>query len=80
MIMIDPWDPTPTYKQLAAVLRSRIISGQYGPGDQLPSEKQLIDESGLARETVRRAIKLLRDQKLVVTLPGRGTFVPPDDR
>ncbi|WP_207782572.1 winged helix-turn-helix domain-containing protein [Phytoactinopolyspora limicola] len=76
--MIDHWDPTPSYRQLASILRTRITSGEYGPGTQLPSEKHLTDESGLARETVRRAIKLLRDEGLVVTLPGRGTFVPPD--
>jgi DNA-binding GntR family transcriptional regulator len=51
-----------------------------GPGDQLPSESDLVQHHGLARETVRRAVKLLRDEGRVITLPGRGTFVPPEGR
>ncbi|AYY11902.1 GntR family transcriptional regulator [Actinobacteria bacterium YIM 96077] len=78
--MINPWDATPTYLQLAAALRARIESGEYGPGDQLPSESQLVGETGLARETVRRAIRVLREEGLVITLPARGTYVPPQDR
>lgn len=72
------WDPTPPYQQLASILRDRIAAGEFRPGDALPSEKDLVQEHGLARETVRRAVKVLRDEGLVVTIPGRGTFVPPD--
>jgi GntR family transcriptional regulator len=80
VVAIDQWDPTPPYRQLAALLRARIESGDLGPGDQLPSESVLVQEHELARETVRRAVKLLRDEGLVITLPGRGTFVPPRGR
>lgn len=78
MIDIDPWDPTPPSQQLAAILRGRIVDGALGPADQLPSETQLMQSTGLARETVRRAIRILREEGLVITLPGRGTFVPPE--
>ena len=74
------WDPTPPYQQLASILRDRIAAGEFRPGDVLPSEKDLVQEHGLARETVRRAVKVLRDEGLVVTIPGRGAFVPPDPK
>lgn len=77
--MVDQWDPTPIYQQIAAILRARIEDGTYGPGDRLPSEKDLQQEYGVARETARATFRYLRDQGLIVILPGRGSFVPPDE-
>lgn len=76
---IDPWSPEPIYRQLAAILRERIANGTYAPGTRIPSELTLTQEHGIARDTARAAIRLLRDEGLVVVLPGRGTFVPPED-
>jgi GntR family transcriptional regulator len=75
---VTMWDPTPVSQQIAAVLRERIQSGEYGPRDRLPSEKELQEEYGIARETARRVFRYLREEGLVVTLPGRGTYVPPE--
>jgi GntR family transcriptional regulator len=74
---VDRWTTEPIYKQLAAIFRAKIKSGELKPGDQLPSEPRLVQEYGVARDTARAAIRMLRDEKLVITLPGRGTFVPP---
>lgn len=74
---VDQWSTEPIYRQLAEILRAKIASGEYGPGDKLPSEPRLQQEHGHARDTIRHAIKLLREENLVVTLPGRGTFVRP---
>ena len=65
------------YRRLAAVLRDRIRSGE--PGRRMPSEKDLHDEFGLARETVRRALAVLRQEGLIEVRQGRGTYVvdPP---
>lgn len=65
----------PIYQQLAAIIRHKIESGELLPRQPVPSEKQLQQEHGIARETVRRAIALLRDDGYVYTLPQRGTFV-----
>ncbi len=65
----------PVWRQLAAILRARILAGRYEPGHAVPSEKQLEQEFGIARGTTRKAIALLRDEGLVVTVAGRGTYV-----
>jgi GntR family transcriptional regulator len=68
-------DPTPLYIQLADILRAMITSGELLPRSLLPSESYLQQEQGVSRGTVRMAMRLLRDQGLVVTITGRGTFV-----
>jgi DNA-binding GntR family transcriptional regulator len=68
-------NPTPYYLQLASLLRAEIESGKWGPSEPLPSESTLQQEHGVSRGTVRAAIKVLRDEGLVVTIGARGTFV-----
>ena len=71
------WDPTrPKWEQIAAILRARIESGEYAPNERL-SEVKLEGEFGVARITVRKAIRALRDEGLVVTTRGMGSFVVP---
>ena len=80
--VIDYGVATPVWKQLAAILRARIRNGRYEPGRAVPSEKTLEQEFGVARGTIRKAIALLRDEGLIVTVAGRGSYVAdplPDD-
>jgi DNA-binding GntR family transcriptional regulator len=72
-VKIDPGSPDHPYVQLAALLRARIASGQIV--SVLPSIMDLTEETGLSVGTVRRAVKLLVEEGLVRTIPGRGTFV-----
>ena len=74
--------PEPAWRQLAAILRGRIIAGHYAPGHAIPSEAECEREWGISRGTCRKAIALLRREGLVVTVAGRGTYVAdplPDD-
>ena len=71
---INPHAPEPSYKQLAAQLRQRIISGQIKPHEQLPSITYMVQETGLAVGTVRRAVALLVEEDYAYTVPGRGTY------
>ncbi len=72
--MID-YDPTrPKWEQIAEVLRARITSGELPPLT-LISEVQLEADFGVARGTVRKATAALRDEGLIVTTPGMGSFV-----
>jgi GntR family transcriptional regulator len=72
---IEPISAEPVYRQLADILREQIETGELPPGTLVPSEATLQQEHGIARDTVRAAIRLLRDEGLVVTTPGKGTFV-----
>jgi GntR family transcriptional regulator len=72
-------NPVPLYTQLADILREMITSGELQPRSPLPSESYLQQEQGIARGTVRTAIGILRDEGLVVTISGRGTFVKEPD-
>jgi GntR family transcriptional regulator len=72
-VTIDLDQPMPPYRQLAAILRDKIASGELS--GRLPSEKSLMQEYGLALGTVRKSIALLRDERLVETTPGWGSYV-----
>jgi GntR family transcriptional regulator len=74
-VSIDRDGPTPVYVQLAAILRGRIQAGEFAPGRALPSETTLMQEYGLARETVRKGVRVLRDEGLVQIVQGRGAYV-----
>jgi DNA-binding GntR family transcriptional regulator len=71
----DPLAPVPRYRQIAVILRERIESGELEPDRPIPSEAQIQQEFGVARETARRAVALLREEGYVVTVPGMGTYV-----
>jgi GntR family transcriptional regulator len=70
----------PLYQQLRSLLRDRIDSGVYRPGDPFPSEAELISQHSVSRITVRRAIAELEREGLVVTRQGAGTFVADPSR
>lgn len=65
----------PASRRLAARLRAAIESGELGPRDRLPSERQLVDTHNVARNTAREAVRLLADEGLVTVEHGRGAFV-----
>jgi DNA-binding GntR family transcriptional regulator len=74
---IDRDAQEPAYAQLANILRRQISTGEFRPGDQLPSEAQLCRRFEISPMTVRRSINLLADQGIISTAQGRGTFVKP---
>jgi GntR family transcriptional regulator len=63
------------YQQIADDLRAQIESGKLKPGQQLETELELRERWGASRNTVRDAIRQLLTLGLVVTRPGKGTFV-----
>lgn len=56
-------------------LADRITRGELAPGEQLPTERELGDQFGVSRVTVRRALASLARAGLVYAIQGRGTFV-----
>ena len=72
---IDPKSPIPRYYQLYTSLRSRIRDGEFQAGDALPSERQLVEDYGVSRITVVKALDILDQEGLVDRQHGRGNFV-----
>jgi GntR family transcriptional regulator len=66
---------SPLYHQIYLILRSRILDGEYGPGDYLPGERDLEALFGVSRITSVRALNELAKEGLVVRERGRGTRV-----
>jgi len=63
------------FEELASQLRSQILSGVWTPGTKLPTENELIQETGLSLTTVRRAYEALVAEELVTRRRGAGSFV-----
>lgn len=72
---LDPDDPRPPYQQVANALRAAILTRTFQPGEKLPSGPDLANRFGVARMTVQQAIRLLRDEGLVVSRQGSGVYV-----
>jgi len=70
---VDPFGREHAYVQVANDVARRIGAGEITR--KLPDERALADEYGVAYVTVRHAMQVLREQGLIVTIHGRGTFV-----
>ena len=71
---IDYDAPDPPMRQIADWLREEIRSGRIPPGKKIPSETWLVQAFGVARTTVRRSVALLRDEGVITTIQGRGSW------
>ncbi|WP_435172462.1 GntR family transcriptional regulator [Actinacidiphila sp. bgisy145] len=65
----------PVYRQLSTALQGRIDAGEWGPGEKLPSEPELVREFGVNRLTVRQALDELERAGAVAIRHGKGTYV-----
>lgn len=75
----DPRGRKLVFMQIADVLAERIEDGTYPPDGRLPAEPELVAEFGAARESVRRAIRELRERGLIETVAGKGSYVLPEN-
>ncbi|MCX4485835.1 winged helix-turn-helix domain-containing protein [Streptomyces anulatus] len=79
------WKPDPTshvyvYLQVVHHIAEEIRTGRLPVGARLPAERDLADQYGVAVNTIRRAVRDLRDQDLVITVPIKGTFVKAEQQ
>jgi DNA-binding transcriptional regulator YhcF (GntR family) len=65
----------PRWRQVAQVLRERIADGTYPPRTRVPSVLQLQSEFGIAAATGQKVHRALREEQLIYTEPGLGSFV-----
>ncbi|MEV4658883.1 TetR/AcrR family transcriptional regulator C-terminal domain-containing protein [Micromonospora sp. NPDC049301] len=73
MTQID--ESAPPYLRIVGELRRRITAGELGPGDRVPSTRQIVREWGVAMATASRALTVLRQDDLVRAVPGVGMVV-----
>ena len=62
------------YQRITDSLRRRLLSGQWPPARQLPTERELCQQFAASRITIRRALQILEQEQLVERRQGRGTF------
>lgn len=65
----------PIYVQLVEILQSKIIAGEYKPGEKLPSVRDLAAEAGVNPNTMQRAFANLEQMGLIVTMRTNGRTV-----
>ncbi len=66
----------PPYRAISAALRERIEAGEWLPGEQIPSVRQLGEEYEVSIGTARRALAVLAEEGLIVVTPSWGAFIP----
>lgn len=66
---------SPLYQQIKALIMQGLQSGEWKPGDLIPSEIELAQRYKVSQGTVRKAIDELAAENLVVRRQGKGTFV-----
>ena len=75
IVSIDPRDRTPIYAQLERGLRAAIATGRLGPGDQLPTVRQLAVDLEVNANTVARVYSELERAGVIETRRGVGSFI-----
>jgi GntR family transcriptional regulator len=74
-VKVDRREPTPLHDQVAAEIRRAIAEGEAGPGERLPLAKDLAAVLGVNKNTVLRALHMLRNEGLLDFTRGRGITV-----
>jgi GntR family transcriptional regulator len=74
-VKLDHDDPTHLHEQVAAEIRRAIAEGEATPGERLPPAMDLAAVLGVNRNTVLRALRMLRDEGLLEFRRGRGITV-----
>ncbi len=70
---------SPLYRQIRELITKSLASGEWRPGDMIPSESELAERFGVSQGTVRKAIDEMADENLLVRRQGKGTFVATHD-
>ena len=74
MLSLNYRDPRPIYEQLEEKLRRMILSGAIGPGEKLPSVRELAGQLAINPNTIQRAYRELESAGFIYSVPGKGSF------
>jgi len=67
--------PTRIYEKVVEELKDLISRGELRPGDPLPPERQMMEDLGVSRSSLREAFRVLELIGLIESVPGKGRFV-----
>ena len=70
-VFLRPLPVQRSYTILADELRRTILEGQLDEGTRLPSERELVTQTGINRSSVREALRMLEVEGLLRSSPGR---------
>jgi GntR family transcriptional regulator len=73
-------DFVPRYYQVYVVLQQRIREGEWSPDAAMPTEQEFAARFGVSRVTIRKALNMLEEERLILRQQGRGTFALPPPR
>jgi len=76
-IVIDLDEAVPLFTQLIDQVKAAVLAGEIGPGDPLPSIRQLANDLDVNQKTVAKAYRLLERDSVIETKGYRGTFIHP---
>ncbi len=76
-MQVDFTTSIPIYLQIISAFKHRLAAGDLGPGDKLPSQRDLAIDLKVNANTVQRAYREMENLGLVETLRGQGTFISP---
>lgn len=75
IVRLDPIDRHRVATVAIDRIKALILDGHLGPHDRLPTERDLAEQLGVSRPTVREAIRALISMRILVSRQGDGTFV-----
>ncbi|MBE6014940.1 MAG: GntR family transcriptional regulator [Lachnospiraceae bacterium] len=79
-IIINNSSMVPIYEQLMNQVKNKIISGELGENEALPSVRALSGELRISSLTVKKAYDKLEEEGFVITVHGKGTYVAETDK
>ena len=68
-------DDRPIWSQLSDLVASQIAAGVYGPGERLPSVRELAAEAGVNPNTIQKACRMLEEEGLLQSRMGAKSFI-----
>ena len=75
MFKINPSSSQPIYEQIISQVKESIPKGALREGEKLPSVRELAEMTRVNPNTIGKAYKALEQERIIVTIRGRGTFV-----
>lgn len=78
MFVIDVMSRVPVYEQIVNQVEEQILIGLLNSGDKMPSVRSLSVSLSINPNTIQKAYTELDRKKLIVTVPGKGSFISPN--